>query len=168
MAGAPDPSANSRLLEFRPAPDRQPRLSGRTRVVPLLAVVAIGLAVASLTLWLRARPAGAITADRGHTPVLHLESFVLNLNDPDGRAYLRAGVDLGLERPLTTDPDRDGFSVAQVRDTILSVLATGNPQELLTPGGKLKLKQQILRALREQVPGLRVREVYFTEFLIQQ
>src|SRR5277367_6479154 len=39
----------------------------------------------------------------GIKSTLHLETFVLNLADPDQRAYLRVGIDLGLSRELKRD-----------------------------------------------------------------
>ena len=96
---------------------------------------------------------------------LHLETFVLNLADDDQRAYLRVGIDLGLDREL-----RHGQAVptAQLRDTILGVLGEAKVDDLLSAAGKTKLKADLLRALQERAPGLGIEEVYFTEFLIQR
>ncbi len=96
---------------------------------------------------------------------LHLESFVLNLADSDQRSYLRVGIDLGLNRELKRD---EPVPTAQVRDAILSVLAEGKVDELMTAAGKTKLKESLRRVLQERVPQLGVEEVYFTEFLIQR
>jgi len=100
--------------------------------------------------------------------VLHLDTFVLNLADPDERAYLRVGIDLGLTSELPATQSPNAPPVALVRDTILGVLATAKPPDLLTPQGKTKLKDDLLRALRERAPALGVQEVYFTEFLVQR
>ena len=96
---------------------------------------------------------------------LHLETFVLNLADPGQRSYLRVGIDLRLAREMDR---KETAPVAEVRDTILSVLAESRVEELLTAQGKTKLKAGLLHALQERVPGLGVEEVYFTEFLIQR
>jgi flagellar basal body-associated protein FliL len=97
---------------------------------------------------------------------LHLETFVLNLADPDQRSYLRVGIDLGLNQ----EPKRgeDVGPVAPVRDTILSVLAEAKVSELMTASGKTKLKEDLLHALQQRVPQMGIEEVYFTEFLIQR
>ena len=97
---------------------------------------------------------------------LHLETFVLNLADPGQRSYLRVGIDLGLGREL--GKGENAPPVAQVRDTILGVLAEAQVDELLTAKGKAKLKEDLLHALQEREPGLEIEEVYFTEFLIQR
>jgi flagellar basal body-associated protein FliL len=96
---------------------------------------------------------------------LHLETFVLNLADADQRSYLRVGIDLGLSREAKHD---ELSPVAEVRDTILGVLAEAKVDDLMTAPGKAKLKESLLHTLQERIPRLGVEEVYFTEFLIQR
>lgn len=100
--------------------------------------------------------------------VLHLETFVINLDDPGQKSYLRIGIDLGLTGPPHTKEGEGGIPTAQLRDTILNVLSVGHPEELLTPAGKAKLKADLLHALRQRAPEMGIEEVYFTEFLIQR
>lgn len=99
--------------------------------------------------------------------VLHLDTFVLNLAGADERAYLRAGIDLGL-RGEARRKDEGAPPVALVRDTILGVLSAAKSEDVLTLQGKQALKVNLLKALQERVPELGVEEVYFTEFLIQR
>lgn len=96
---------------------------------------------------------------------LHLETFVLNLGDPEQRSYLRVGIDLGLSREI---PRGQNAPIGEVRDTILGVLGQSRIDDLLTAKGKLKLKEDLLQALQSRIPKLGVEEVYFTEFLIQR
>lgn len=96
---------------------------------------------------------------------LHLETFVLNLADPEQRSYLRAGIDLGLNRELKRGEEAP---IAEVRDTILDVLSQARADELLTASGKTKLKERVLGALQQRIPRLGVQQVFFTEFLIQR
>jgi flagellar basal body-associated protein FliL len=76
------------------------------------------------------------------------------------------GIDLGLGREF--GKGENSPPVGQVRDTILGVLAQSKLDDLLTATGKTQLKEDLLHALQQRVPGLEVREVYFTEFLIQR
>lgn len=110
----------------------------------------------------------ATVARNGVVAVFHLESFVVNLADPEQKAYLRIGIDLGLKRPLTSEENAAGPHTAPVRDAIVGVLTTCKPEEILTPAGKAQLKRDIRAALGERVPELEVEEVYFTEFLVQR
>lgn len=99
---------------------------------------------------------------------LHLDTFVINLLEPEERAYLRIGIDLGLDRDFAAKGAKNAPPVAQVRDAILDVLAGGRAEDLLKPDGKKRLREQILSALNARAPELGAREVYFTEFLIQR
>ena len=61
----------------------------------------------------------------------------------------------------------EAVPTALVRDTILSVLAAAQPEELLKREGKRQLKEELLKALQERVPQIAAQNVYFTEFLAQ-
>lgn len=102
--------------------------------------------------------------------VLHLDSFVVNLADPEGDRFLRVGIDLGITRE-PEEHSRAGQTetpLARTRDTVLMILTTRDATALLTPAGKANLKDDLIKALGERVPELGVREVYFTEFLLQR
>lgn len=101
--------------------------------------------------------------------VLHLEPFVVNLADPEDNRFLRVGIDLGLENALAAKEGKEsGVPTARIRDCILGVLSTWRSDALLAPEGKQKLKDELVHALRERVPELEVKEVYFTDFLVQR
>lgn len=91
----------------------------------------------------------------------------MNLAGSSQRAYLRVGITLGLAHPLANRNQPDAVPIALVRDTILSVLATAQPEALLGLEGKRQLKEELLKALQERVPQMAVQNVYFTEFLVQ-
>jgi flagellar basal body-associated protein FliL len=153
-------------LKNTPSKSRAPSSPGKARkfamVFPAVVLVVVGI-------WFWANrgtsPAPALEAETQVRSTLHLETFVLNLADPDQRAYLRVGIDLGLSREEKRD---EAALTAPVRDTILGVLAQAKADELMTAEGKTKLKESLLHAVQERVPELGVQEVYFTEFLIQR
>jgi flagellar FliL protein len=102
---------------------------------------------------------------------VHLEGFTVNLADPEEADFLRLTMDLGIDR-LPEGADRSkpsaGMPVARIRDAVLSVLTVCKANQLLTPEGKAQLKKNILDSLQHNVPELDVRDVYFTEFLVQR
>ncbi len=102
--------------------------------------------------------------------VLHLEGFVVNLADPPGDGFLRIGIDLGVGHAIKASGEKESGTVptALIRDVILRVLTTYQAVDLLVPAGKLRLKQQLLESLQSSVPELEIREVYFTDFLVQR
>lgn len=142
--------------------------SGKKWVVIVVATLMLG-AVAGGFIWRGRKHA---TAEAKQEPavesVLHLETFVVNLAD-DERAYLRIGIDIGMAHAQQKAKEGQGVSpAAAVRDTILEVITTARSDELLSADGKQKLKERLLSALQKRVPAIEVREVYFTEFLIQR
>jgi flagellar basal body-associated protein FliL len=140
------------------------RRSG-TLWILLIGLLFAGLAVWYLTIRSRDSPAQANSLSAVQS-TLHLEIFVLNVGGTEQRAYLRVGIDLGLNQPAKRAEET--VPVAQVRDVILAVMGEANADELVTAAGKRKLKQDLLHALQEQSPRLGVQEVYFTEFLVQR
>ena len=101
--------------------------------------------------------------------VLHLEPFVVNLADSEDNRFLRVGIDLGLETsPSAKEGKEGGVPTSRVRDCILAVLSTWRSDALLAPEGKQKLKDELIHALQAHAPELGVKEVYFTDFLVQR
>lgn len=118
-------------------------------------------------------PSGMVRDSQGSQikAVMHLEPFVVNLADTEENRFLRAGIDLGLGNPLADKEGKGGESeipTARIRDCILAVLSTWRSDALLAPDGKQKLKDELVRALAARVPELGVKEVYFTDFLVQR
>jgi len=98
--------------------------------------------------------------------MLPLETFVVNLDGGGQRAYLRVGITLGISHPLPRNA-KEELPVALLRDAILSVLSSAQPEQLVKAEGKQKLKADVLRVLQERAAGLGIENVYFTEFLVQ-
>jgi len=137
---------------------RKPR--GKTKwLVSIVGVVAVA---AGIFFWPRSQDSSSAAAAETTLP---LETFIVNLNGPGQRAYLRVGITLGLSHPL--NKRKEDVPIALVRDAILTVLAGAQPEQLLAVEGKQKLKGDILKALQESAPDLGVDNVYFTEFLVQ-
>ena len=54
-----------------------------------------------------------------------------------------------------------------IRDTVLAVLGQQTSGALLEPDGKERLKQELQAALALHNPELKVRNLYFSDFLVQ-
>ena len=135
----------------------------------------VGLALFAAIVTSGCKHSSKAPAKDSHTPqvkaVLHLESFVVNLADPEDNHFLRVGIDLGLENPLSGKEGKEGEGAvpnARVRDCILGVLSSWHSDALLAPEGKEKLKAELLAALRKRAPELEVKEIYLTDFLVQR
>ena len=94
-----------------------------------------------------------------------LDSFVVNLADPMGRRYLKA----------TMDVEVSGASAAQeltaampkVKDTLLLLLSSKSFEDISSMDRKIELKNQIVDRLNQILGKGKVRNVYFTEFVVQ-
>ncbi len=103
--------------------------------------------------------------------IVHLEGFTVNLADPEETHFLRATIDLGIDRlPEGVEKEKlaQAVPVPRIRDAILSVLTVCRANELVTPEGKAQLKKNLIEALNKNVPEIGIREIYFTEFLVQR
>ena len=136
---------------------------GRSKV-PLYAAAFVAVAACAVYFVGHAssRETGGKTDAENNLP---LEGFVVNLGGGGPRAYLRVGLTLGLSRALPRK--RDDLPMAALRDAALTVLSSAQPEQLLAPEGKQKLKAALLEALQERAPELGIDNVYFTEFLVQ-
>jgi flagellar FliL protein len=145
-----------------------------------LALILIGLLVAIIAgggVWFVVQhdrtTEAARKAESSSAPkyLIHLEGFTVNLADPEETHFLRVTMDLGVDQ-LPEGADREKMTtllpVARIRDSILSVLTVCKADSLLTPEGKTQLKKNLVNVLSQNVPELGVREVYFTEFLVQR
>ena len=102
-----------------------------------------------------------------HEEYVHpLESFVVNLDtEGKGATYLKTQMSL-----LYTEEDYGSIlenKTSQIRDLIIKDLMEYKPDDLLFNGGlaaaKVKIRTSINVALGEDI----VKEIYFTDFLIQ-
>lgn len=124
------------------------------------------LTCGSALLWIQHSKSNKENTSSAVVKVIHLETFVVNLGGTDQRAYLRLGVDVGVGAANAERSDE--FATAILRDTVLGVIATQTSEQLLTNKGKTELKTLLLSALQQRLPSWNIREVYFTEFLVQR
>ena len=143
------------------------------RTVMVVAAIVIALGTSEACSLFHRSASGAENKSKAEPQakyIMHLDPFVVNLADAEGDRFLRVGIELGLDREAEEHghPAQAAMSLARTRDTILSILATCNAEALVSPNGKAILKERLAAALRERAPELGVREIYFTEFLVQR
>lgn len=136
-------------------------------LIHFLPVVLLLMAV----LWLPGCQSEKASAS-GKTPApstVHLEDFVVNLADLDGRSYLRVGMDLLVEGEVPKGKsDQHSAVVPVIRDSVITVLGVQKAEDLLAVDGKTRLKQDLIKALNDRMPELNVREIYFNDFMVQR
>jgi flagellar FliL protein len=111
------------------------------------------------------------------THMMPLEPLLVNLADPSGSAFLRAGITLEIADPTAeksketkngeAKPQSKGDDAA-LRDTALAVLGGQTSDQLLAAGGKDLLKTKLKSAFEERNPQVKIADLFFTEFLVQR
>jgi flagellar FliL protein len=175
-----------------PAPAPAP-VAAKVPVVPLLIAVVAGVVIATMGVggvvyYLAhtgrlsmqggaAQKTEAIASATTHAMVL--EPLLVNLADAGGSSYLRVALTLrvadvidkkGAKANDEKSKDDKGTedAVAAVRDTVLTVLGRQTADGLLAVDGKEHLKTELKAALAEHNADLKVKDVFFTDFLVQR
>lgn len=115
------------------------------------------------------RPA---TPARIATHLITIDSLLVNLAG-DGGSYLRLSLALQVADPSTAKNaeqkgGKAGDDMASLRDAALTVLGEQTAEGLLAPGGKEQLKLALKKAFERRDAVLQVKEIYFTDFLVQR
>jgi len=98
-------------------------------------------------------------------PMYPLDKFTVNLLSQNGSRYIVAKIDLEQENEeMTVELDT---KVSLIRDIIISILSSKTVEEISTPKGKEKLKEQIVDQINKYLEDGEVKRVYFTNFVIQ-
>ncbi len=97
---------------------------------------------------------------------LALDPFLVNLADKEEIRFVKTTFYLGLEE----EPDEEAKSpaaIASIRDSIISLLSSKTADQILTPQGKDKLRNEIRLRIGAVAPDVKVLEVYIVDFVVQ-
>ena len=98
-------------------------------------------------------------------PTKKLETFIVNLADQGGTRYLRISMDLELEtKEAAQVVDK---RLPKIRDAILTILPTKKYEDIGTVEGKIALRNEMLTKLNELMEPEKIKNIYFTEFVVQ-
>jgi len=94
-----------------------------------------------------------------------LGTFVVNLADPDIERFLKVSVVLELkDQKVQAEAQK---RLPEIKDAITTLLLTKKSSEIRTPEGIEFLKEEIAKRVNAILPLGGVKNVYFTEFIIQ-
>ncbi|GMT41744.1 MAG: hypothetical protein IEMM0002_0155 [bacterium] len=97
--------------------------------------------------------------------VIAIDPFIVNLSDDSGKRYLKVSMQFELGDPLLAEELTN--KMPQIKDTIITVLSDKASDDVLTVGGKRKLKEQILTRVNIMLKSGMVKNIFFVEFVIQ-
>ena len=98
-------------------------------------------------------------------PMYSLEKFQVNLLSNSGKRFLVTEMKLEMESEDVI-PELDTKKPV-VRDRILSILSSKNIEEVSTPKGKDKLRDEIVAEINSFLADGTIKNVYFTKFVMQ-
>jgi flagellar FliL protein len=133
-------------------------------LVVLLGVLAGGgyLAYAK---FLKPPPPEAKQPEVPQSVALELGNFLVNLSDPGGKRYLKIAIQLELTNQQASQ-ELNKRNV-EVRDMLLMILSSKEYSDIGTASGKMVLKRELATRLNKMLKDGQVKEIYFTEFLVQ-
>ena len=94
-----------------------------------------------------------------------MDPFVVNLGDAERMRYLK--VKLEIESSEGKSNEEYEKRLPQLRDTVLSLLASKTSKEIMDSDGKKTLRNEIVSRLNLLLTTFQIETVYFAEFVMQ-
>jgi len=94
-----------------------------------------------------------------------MSPFTVNLADPKGRRYLklRIQIEVADEKALEIVQKADPV----LRDQVIMLLTSLSFEEVMTPEGKIRIREELLDRFNRALKPTRIKNIYFTEFIVQ-
>lgn len=109
---------------------------------------------------------GAPEEKKGPGPVVALDAFLVNLNEPGSGRYLKAAVEVEVADPAAVE--EMNAQKRSIRDDLLRYLSSLSVADTLGEAAKDKIKQAMATRIGKQIGGApRVRRLFFTDFMVQ-
>jgi flagellar FliL protein len=94
-----------------------------------------------------------------------MDTFVVNLNDPGGKRYLKTKIELEYTDSKLGDELKQ--RLPQLRDAILLLLSSKTLADIQGIDGKIALRTELIMRINQILKTGKIRNLYFTEFVIQ-
>ncbi|MFB1007737.1 MAG: flagellar basal body-associated protein FliL [Sulfurospirillum sp.] len=98
-------------------------------------------------------------------PMYPMAQFVVNLLSESGNRFLKVSIDLELSDPKL-QPEMD-HKKSLIRDINIRTFSSKTFEEISTLKGKDKLKDEVLDKINENLSDGQVKNIYFTDFVVQ-
>lgn len=94
-----------------------------------------------------------------------LDPFVVNLSDQGANKFLKVSMQLELSSQAAMESAK--VKTPQIRDAIINLLTSKTSDTLMSPEGKLQLKDEVNMMANQILGNNSVKNVYLTEFVMQ-
>lgn len=94
-----------------------------------------------------------------------LKPFVVNLADPQGDRYLKMKISMEMKDPKAVE--RAGKLSPRLRDIVIMMISSLSFEEVMTPEGKLRIREELRTRFNRVLEPYQVENIYFSEFVIQ-
>ncbi len=105
------------------------------------------------------------SSSTGQGHIYKMEPFLVNLMDPGQLRYLK--ITLHVESNQEKVDEEYEKRLPQLRDAILTILSSKNYNDIMNSEGKNALREEIKGRMNQLLVGLKVQNIYFTEFVVQ-
>lgn len=99
------------------------------------------------------------------TSTVTLPTFLVNLQDPVGRRFIKLNMDVEVTGPGAEDEIKR--SMPRIKDSINMLLSSKSYADLASIENKILLKNEIVERINQILGGSRVKQVYFSDLIIQ-
>jgi flagellar protein FliL len=97
--------------------------------------------------------------------IQEMGTYLVNLADPGGKRYLKITMQFELTNAKVSQ--ELARRTVEIRDKIIMLLSSKEYEEIGNPTGKMTLKKELISQLNRILQDGQVKEIYFTEFLVQ-
>lgn len=122
--------------------------------------------IKSLLPSLTKQPAATESKSSEIGPIIEAGEFIVNLNDPEASPYLKTKVTIEL-----TDTKNEATAKAReaiIRNDIINILRSKTLEDVTQSDSMVNLAKEITKTLNEKtLPGM-VKNVYFSDFVVQK
>ena len=143
----------------------------RKKMSPLVMTASmVGMGIVALVLVLFVLkplllPRDPAASKMGPSRTLSLGTVVVNVAETEGRRYLKASVELGINGTLSKELEA---RKTQFVDLLISVLSSKSLASVTSTEGREQIKEEILSRINAELGnGAKIQRVFFTEFVVQ-
>ncbi|RJP61236.1 MAG: hypothetical protein C4541_02555 [Candidatus Auribacter fodinae] len=134
-------------------------------LIVMILVPVIGFGIAAKVLMSDSEKKTDSLEDNEMGEVYPLETIVVNIANTHGTRYLRAGITFEVSgKEVIKELDKRN---SQVTDILIMILSNKELNDLIDTAGKNQIRREILDKVNAKLTDGKLKNIYFTEFVIQ-